>query len=341
MQPVRHRGAAEAWGRERQLVGYQANMPLSPVGRERFRSGAMNTPIVDIHTHNLEALPPAVISVSPGVELDSRRLYSVGIHPWDTATFDGDYTELERMALLPNVVAIGETGLDALRGAPLDRQEEIFRRHIEIAQRVGKPLILHVVKAWGRLLEISKAYRPPRQTAGHGGLLKLPSRHGPASFLTAGDGGLLMLPGRHGPASFLTAGHGGLLKLPSRHGPASFLTAGDGGLLKLPGRHGPASFLTAGHGGLLILSGRHGPASFLTAGHGGTLAEGRWIVHGFRGKAELARQLLAAGMDISLGERFNSEAARVIPAERLHYETDCSSLPIEEIAARIMAAREA
>lgn len=191
----------------------------------------MNTPIVDIHTHNLEALPPAVISVSPGVELDPARLYSVGIHPWDTDAWDGDYSELERLAALPNVVAIGETGLDALRGAPLDRQEEIFRRHVEIAARVGKPLILHVVKAWGRLLEIAREEK---------------------------------------------------------------------------GRPRPAPL---------------------------------GVVHGFRGKAELARQLLAAGMDISLGERFNAEAARVIPAERLHYETDCSKLPIEEIAARIQAAR--
>ncbi|MCC8175897.1 MAG: TatD family hydrolase [Bacteroidales bacterium] len=221
----------------------------------------MNTPIVDIHTHNLEALPPAVISVSPGVELDPSRLYSVGVHPWDTAAFDGDYTELERMAAMPNVVAIGETGLDALRGAPLERQEEIFRRHIEIAERVGKPLVLHVVKAWGRLLKIAKAYRPPRQTAGHGGLLT-------ESACGAS---------------------------PCRE----------------------------------------------TVGNRGPLAAGKWVVHGFRGKAELARQLLATGMDISLGEKFNPEAARVIPAERLHFETDCSSLPVEQIAARVMAARDA
>lgn len=47
-----------------------------------------------------------------------------------------------------------------------------------------------------------------------------------------------------------------------------------------------------------------------------------WIIHGFRGKPELARQLVAAGFHISLGERFNPAAAAAIPPERLLRETD-------------------
>lgn len=60
-----------------------------------------------------------------------------------------------------------------------------------------------------------------------------------------------------------------------------------------------------------------------------------WIAHGFRGKPELARQLIADGLYISLGERFNPAAAEIIPLERLFVETDESTLPIEEIARRI------
>lgn len=47
-----------------------------------------------------------------------------------------------------------------------------------------------------------------------------------------------------------------------------------------------------------------------------------WIIHGFRGKPELARQLLAAGFDISKGTRYNPAALAVIPPDRLHRETD-------------------
>ena len=64
-----------------------------------------------------------------------------------------------------------------------------------------------------------------------------------------------------------------------------------------------------------------------------------WIVHGFRGAPALARQLLDAGMHLSLGEHFRPDTAAIIPADRLHVETDTSSLPIEEIAARVRAAR--
>lgn len=47
-----------------------------------------------------------------------------------------------------------------------------------------------------------------------------------------------------------------------------------------------------------------------------------WIIHGFRGRPELARQLLDHGMYISIGARFNPEAADIIPPQRLLTETD-------------------
>lgn len=47
-----------------------------------------------------------------------------------------------------------------------------------------------------------------------------------------------------------------------------------------------------------------------------------WIIHGFRGRPELARQLLDHGMYISLGARFNPETVGIIPPQRLLAETD-------------------
>lgn len=64
-----------------------------------------------------------------------------------------------------------------------------------------------------------------------------------------------------------------------------------------------------------------------------------WIVHGFRGKKELAESLLRQGFYLSLGEKFNVEAARAIPAERLLAETDESRLDISAIVDKLAEAR--
>lgn len=53
-----------------------------------------------------------------------------------------------------------------------------------------------------------------------------------------------------------------------------------------------------------------------------------WIVHGFRGKPQLAEQLLKAGFYLSFGEKFNPESVRICPLNRLLIETDESQLPL-------------
>lgn len=64
-----------------------------------------------------------------------------------------------------------------------------------------------------------------------------------------------------------------------------------------------------------------------------------WIIHGFRGKKEVAKQLLNHGISLSLGEHFNNEAAAIIPDDMLFYESDESELDIKEIKARIKSMR--
>ena len=64
------------------------------------------------------------------------------------------------------------------------------------------------------------------------------------------------------------------------------------------------------------------------------------IVHGFRKGPQLARQLLAAGFHLSLGEKFNPEVARIVPTSRLWFETDESQEDIGKIRKRILELRE-
>jgi len=56
-----------------------------------------------------------------------------------------------------------------------------------------------------------------------------------------------------------------------------------------------------------------------------------WIIHGFRGKPELVKQILKAGCSISFGEHFNIESVSFTPIEKLFVETDESQLSIKEI----------
>ena len=81
---------------------------------------------------------------------------AVAVHPTEIAGLDDDgYAELERLAADPRVVAVGETGLDYYwdRTEPADQQHH-FRRHIELAKRVGKALMIHDRDAHADVLRI-------------------------------------------------------------------------------------------------------------------------------------------------------------------------------------------
>lgn len=82
---------------------------------------------------------------------DSRLFGAVALHPTRAGALDEPArAELERLAELPRVVAVGETGLDHYwtharpdTTATPAQQEEAFRWHIDLAKRVGKPLMIH------------------------------------------------------------------------------------------------------------------------------------------------------------------------------------------------------
>ena len=60
-----------------------------------------------------------------------------------------------------------------------------------------------------------------------------------------------------------------------------------------------------------------------------------WIIHGFRGKAELASQALNNGCALSFGENFNEKSVRLNPIDKLFIETDESSLTIDTMYEKI------
>lgn len=183
--------------------------------------------IFDIHTHDISARN-ALISVNPA-EFDPQpgAFYSVGIHPWRLSASDEDMKLLESIASREDVLMIGECGIDKVRGVELSEQIKVLRKHVELSEAFGKPLILHCVKASNELVALRKEIRATQP----------------------------------------------------------------------------------------------------------------WVVHGFRGNANVARQLLAAGMFLSFGEHFNADALKVVPPGRLLVETDESAMKIDEIAKRVAETR--
>jgi len=71
---------------------------------------------------------------------------TVGVHPHDASRATDDaLAEIERLAGQPKVVAIGETGLDFYYdNSPRAAQADAFRRQIELARRLGRPLSIHL-----------------------------------------------------------------------------------------------------------------------------------------------------------------------------------------------------
>lgn len=61
------------------------------------------------------------------------------------------------------------------------------------------------------------------------------------------------------------------------------------------------------------------------------------IIHGFRGKPELAKQLLQAGVYLSYGANYNPQSVLATPVHRLCVETDCAPQTIEQVYSGICA----
>ena len=93
----------------------------------------------------------------------------VAMHPNETTGIDDDVlTDIAIMAGLPQVRAVGETGLDYYRDwAPVADQQRSFRAHIEIAKRTGKTLVIHDREAHDDVLRILAEEGAPDKVVFH------------------------------------------------------------------------------------------------------------------------------------------------------------------------------
>ncbi len=124
--------------------------------------------ILDIHTHNPLA-DNAIINLNDTSELSADKYYSIGIHPW----LSDKYTQQQsshtsQIASYPQVLAIGECGLDAIRGDTLENQIKLLVFHISLSETLKKPLILHIVKCYPQIIALKKQYKPTQPWIIHG-----------------------------------------------------------------------------------------------------------------------------------------------------------------------------
>ena len=184
---------------------------------------------IDIHTHSSvdsqKADVLAVVAAEAGSDLSVLRYCSLGIHPWNvTHEWPTEFARLEQAVKQDRagerkIVAIGECGLDKLRGPEMEVQMACFKAQVGLASQFGLPVIIHCVKAWEELLGITEIRND------------------------------------------------------------------------VP-----------------------------------------LIIHGFRGKPQLAEQLLRQGFELSFGEKFNEESLRLAYSQRkMWLETDDADVSIEEV----------
>lgn len=123
---------------------------------------------IDIHTHN--CTPAEHTIFNSGCSYTADRSISVGIHPWHiNNNWKSGFTAIAEYAKTDNVVAIGECGLDTLKStATIELQEEILKAHILLAEELQKPLIIHCVKAYDRLIALHKELKPLQAWILHG-----------------------------------------------------------------------------------------------------------------------------------------------------------------------------
>jgi len=143
--------------------------------------------LVDSHTHidtsrfntDREAVIQSAIAggvtrmIDPGCDLASSRaalalaqahpgavFAGAGVHPHDATTYSDEVgIQFRQMAQQPEVVAIGEFGLDYFRMlSPRDVQRAVFCAHLQLARECNLPCIIHVRDSHDDVIELLRVH---------------------------------------------------------------------------------------------------------------------------------------------------------------------------------------
>jgi len=134
----------------------------------------MELKFIDIHTHTEDSSENLLQIINLNLEspCPEQGFYSYGIHPWvlDSADFQAKKAlqTLEEKLKLPNVIALGEAGLDKMHKETFEQQIELFERQIELSEALQKPMILHDVKSHNEIITLRKKHKAQQPWIVHG-----------------------------------------------------------------------------------------------------------------------------------------------------------------------------
>ena len=103
----------------------------------------------DFHTHDVNAPGRALVSAAAPIP---GRLVSLELHPWNVGADHPGVPE-DFAAKLAACAALGEVGFDPLRG-DAKRQLEILPELLELAEKLDKPVVLHLVRPTAAVFSI-------------------------------------------------------------------------------------------------------------------------------------------------------------------------------------------
>ena len=135
---------------------------------------AMDSPFINIHTHTLKSGDNLIQIVNLELETPcpEQGYYSYGIHPWalDKADFQVDeaLNKLKENLQQPQVIALGEAGLDKMHKASFEQQNKLFERQIDLSEALQKPMILHDVRSHNEIIALRKKHKAKQPWIVHG-----------------------------------------------------------------------------------------------------------------------------------------------------------------------------
>ena len=144
---------------------------------------ANNPPFIDVHTHR-QTQTAGVFSITNFSQKEAQKAFftegvsscSIGLHPWflTKENFEHDFEILTQCAYNQQVIAIGECGLDKLKGEDIAFQTLVFEQQIRLAEVVSKPILIHCVRAFGEVIAVKKRLKPTVPLIIHGFNKKIP-----------------------------------------------------------------------------------------------------------------------------------------------------------------------
>lgn len=113
-----------------------------------------------------------IASCRRALELADRHegvFAALGLHPHEAGeAWEEELGELRELLGHPRAVAVGETGLDHYRDyAPHDRQAQLFRAQVGLAEALGKPLVVHTRAADEETLDVLRGLAPDTRVVLH------------------------------------------------------------------------------------------------------------------------------------------------------------------------------